>query len=191
MSTVSLRTASLVAGTSLAAMAVLGPLGLLVALPAGAVGLAALVVLVVAVLDIVAAVGLFPVLAGGGTLIAGCSAALRLAYGAIFATAAGSLVAPSDVERFQAIWDAGLFVFGAHLLITGIAVVRGVATPTWIGLLVAVAGLGYLIDAASVALIPAAALTLGQFTFIGEVVLLIWLLGWSGRDRQASTRNPK
>lgn len=185
MSTVSLRSASLLAGTSLAAMAVLGPLGLLVALPAGAVGLAALVVLVVATLDMVAAVALFPVLAEGGTLMAGCSAALRLGYGAIFATAAGSLVAPADVERFKAIWDLGLFVFGAHLLLTGIAVVRGAATPTWIGILVAVAGVGYLVDAASVALMPAKALTLGQFTFIGEVILLIWLLGWAGRKRRA------
>lgn len=187
MSTVSLRTASLIAGASLAAMAVLSPLGLLVALPAGAVGLAALVVLIIAALDMVAAVALFPVLAGGGTLIAGCSAALRLGYGATFATAAGFLVAPADVERFQAIWDLGLFVFGAHLLLTGIAVVRGTATPTWIGILVAVAGLGYLVDATSVALTPASALTLGQFTFIGEVVLLVWLLGWAGRKRGALT----
>lgn len=186
MNTVSLRTASLLAGSALALMAVLGPLGLLVALPAGAFGMAALVVLVVATLDILVAVALFPVLAEGGTLIAGCSAALRLGYGAIFATAAGFLVAPVDIERFQAIWDLGLFVFGAHLIAAGVAVVRGSRTPTWIGALVAVAGLGYLVDAVGVALMPAPALTLGQFTFVGEVVLFVWLLGWGGRERRTS-----
>ncbi|MFT4167204.1 MAG: DUF4386 domain-containing protein [Microlunatus sp.] len=184
MNTVSLRTASLLAGGSLAVMAALGPLALMVALPTGAVGVAALMVVVVATLDIVTAVALFPVLAGGGTLIAGCSAALRLGYGAIFATAAGFLVAPADVVRFQAIWDLGLFVFGAHLLLTGVAVLRGSRMPSWIGALVAIAGLGYLVDAVSVALVPAKPLALGQFTFVGEVVLLIWLLGWGGRERR-------
>lgn len=187
MNTVSIRSASLLAGASLALMAVIAPLGVMVALPAGATGLAAIVVLVVSTLDVVIAVALYPVLLRGGALLAGCASALRLAYGAVFATAAGALVAAPDVERFQAIWDAGLLIFGGHLVLVGIAVVRISHTPTWIGALVLIAGLGYLIDAVSIALNPATSIRIGEFAFVGEVVLLIWLLGWGGRGENART----
>lgn len=43
----------------------------------------------------------------------------RYARGAIFAVAAGSLLAPANVQQFQAAWDASLFVFGVALLLVG------------------------------------------------------------------------
>lgn len=179
---VSIRTASIVAGASLAAMAVLAPLGVMLALPAGHTRLAALIVLLVAALDVVIAVALYPVLRSGGTLMAALSAAMRLAYAPIFAVAAGAL-ALGRVEDFQSIWDAGLLLFGAHLVLTGIAIVRSQTIPTWLGALVLLAGFGYVFDACLVLLNPGATLRLGEFVFIGEVVLFIWLLGWSGRKR--------
>ncbi|BAK36842.1 hypothetical protein MLP_38280 [Microlunatus phosphovorus NM-1] len=181
MSTVSIRTASLLAGVSLALMAVLAPLGLMIALPAGAVGVAATVVLLIAVLDVFVAVGLYPVLLPAGALLAACASGLRLAYAAVFATAAGSLAGPSDVERFEAVWEMGLFVFAGHLLLVGIAGVRADGIPRWVGVLVLAAGLGYLADSVSIAIAPATPLAIGEFAFVGEVVLLVWLLGWSGR----------
>ena len=33
----------------------------------------------------------------------------------------------------------------------------------------------------SVALVPSAPLGLTQVAFVGEVVLLVWLIGWGGR----------
>ena len=183
----SLRTPALVAGISLALMAVLAPLGLLWALPAGAYGAAAIAVLAIAALDVLAGVALYPVLKSGGELLALSAAAMRLAYGAVFAVAAGFLMAPADSERFQVIWDAGLFVFGLHLLLVGLAVVRSPIIPIWIGLLVLIAGAGYAIDSATIALLPASPTMIGQFTFIGEVVLLVWLIGWCGRTRGVRT----
>ena len=182
----STRTAALVAGISLALMAVLAPLGLMVALPAGLTGPAALAVLVVSALDVVIGVALYPILKPGGELIAGVAAALRVAYAAAFAVAASFLLAPADVERFQAIWDAALFLFGLHLLAVGVAAVRAAGIPTWIGVLVLIAGAGYTVDAVSVALAPSAPLSLGQVAFVGEVVLLVWLIGWGGRARRAA-----
>ena len=76
----SLRTSALVAGTSLALMALIAPLGLLIALPAGMTGIAALSVLVIAALDVVAAVALYPVLRPGGELLAQIASATRVAY---------------------------------------------------------------------------------------------------------------
>jgi hypothetical protein len=179
---VSIRTASIVSGVSLAAMAVLAPLGVMIALPAGNTALAALIVLVVAALDVVIAVALYPVLRSGGTLLAAISAAMRLAYAPIFAVAAGTL-ALGRVADFQSIWDAGLLLFGAHLMLAGIAIVRSQTIPSWLGALVLLAGFGYVFDACLVLLNPGATLRLGEFVFIGEVVLFIWLLGWSGRTR--------
>lgn len=177
---VSIRTTSIVSGISLAAMAVIAPLGVMLALPAGHTRLAALMVLLVATLDVVIAVALYPVLRSGGTLLAAIAAAMRLAYAPIFAAAAGAL-AMGNVESFQSTWDAGLLLFGAHLMLAGTAIVRSRNIPTWLGALVLVAGVGYFFDACLVLLVPDATLRLGEFVFIGEVVLFIWLLGWGGR----------
>lgn len=176
----SLRASALVAGISLALMVLLA-LGLVMALPAGASGLAAVLVLLISALDVVAAVALYPVLAPGGQLLARTATAMRVAYGAVFATAAGALLEPVDTARFQTVWDAGLLIFGVHLVLVGIAVVRAPTVPTWIGVLVVVAGLGYALDATLVALNPGSAVSFAQVTFIGEVILLIWLIGWAGR----------
>jgi len=184
----SLRTSALVAGTSLALMAVIAPLGLLVALPAGMTGIAALVVLVIAALDVVAAVALYPVLRPGGELLAKTASATRVAYGAVFVVAAGSLFDPVDTAHFQAVWDAGLLIFGLHLMLVGVAIVRSASIPTWIGILVFIAGAGYAADTAIVALSPGSLLSIAGFTFVGEVVLLVWLLGWGGRAGAASDR---
>lgn len=187
MNTPSLRPAAVTAGLSLAVMAVISPLGLLIALPAGDLGVVALVVQITSALDVVVGVALYPLLAPAGSLLAGCAAAMRVAYAAVFVTAAGSLVGDPDVERFQATWDVGLFLFGLHLLLVGIAMIRGTELPTWIGVLVTIAGAGYFIDAVSAAILPAP-LAIGEVAFVGEVVLLVWLIGWGGRRAKARTR---
>lgn len=185
---ISTRTASLTAGIGLAVMTVLAPLGLMIALPAGLTGVAALTVLAVAGLDVVVGISLRPVLAHAGELLARTASTLRIVYAAVFATAAGSLVGPSpEAAQFQAIWDMGLVIFAAHLVLVGVALVRGRGLPSWLGVLVLVAGLGYLADGITVALLATAGMV-GQFTFVGEIALCIWLLGWSGR--QASVQPP-
>jgi hypothetical protein len=47
------------------------------------------------------------------------------------------------------------------------------------GTLVIVAGLGYLIDGVGTLLVPNYSLTVATYTFIGEPVLMVWLL-WKG-----------
>lgn len=76
-----------------------------------------------------------------------------------------------------------MLLFGAHLVLAGIAIVRSQTIPSWLGAFVLLAGFGYVFDACLVLLVPSATVRLGEFVFIGEVVLFIWLLGWSGRTR--------
>ena len=83
----SARTASLLAGCSLAAMAVLAPIGVMVALPSGETGAAALIMLVVACLDVVIGVALFVALRGRDSLLVAISAGMRIAFAAVLAVA--------------------------------------------------------------------------------------------------------
>lgn len=179
--TASLRASSLIAGASLFLMAILSPLGLLLALPRGHLEIAAMTVLVVSALDVIAAVALFYLFKESEPLLAAIAAAFRIAYGAVFVAGAGFLMEPADEDRFHAFWELGLFLIGLHLLFIGLAVLR--AIPTWIGVLVIVSGIGYTLDAVSQVVRPENPLTLTEFAFVGEVVLLVWCLGWGGRDR--------
>lgn len=174
------RKAAVAAGVALLLMAVLAPLGLLVALPRGATGVGAATVLVVAVLDVVAAVALLRVV-GAGSPLSRLAAALRISYAAVFLVAGAALLAPADVDRFQARWDAGLLVFGVHLVVLGLAFVRARHLPSWVGAVVVVAGLGYVVDALALLLDADLGLSVAAFTFVGEVVLMVWLLARGGR----------
>lgn len=181
------RAAAVVAGAALAAMAVIAPIGMLVALPGGQFALAGIVALAVAILDVVAAVALWAWLRADSPLGAPIAAAPRIAYAAVFAGAAGFLVAPTDPDHFSAVWDAGLFVFGAHLVALGVVAVRAGRLPAWIGVLVVVAGAGYATDTVLALAAPSSSVSIGTVSFVGEVVLIVWLLGWAGRARTTPT----
>lgn len=174
------RRAALIAGGALALMAVLAPIANFGLIPAGQTGAAAALLAAVVVLDVIAALALVPVLREAGRRLAQLAAALRILYAAAFAVAVAQLAVGND-DAFQSIWDTALAVFGVHLLLVATLFLRGRALPSWVGILVAIAGLGYLIDAILAAGNNQAAI--GQFTFVGEVVLLVWLLGWGGRRR--------
>lgn len=124
----------------------------------------------------------------GGELLAQVAVALRLGYAAVFAVAGGHLLGAPDPARFQAIWDAGLLLFGMHLVLTGITLARSLAAPTWIGVLLVVAGLGYMVDGVLVAAAAGVDFSAAEVVFLGEVALLIWLLGWSGRTALRRSR---
>lgn len=177
------RKTALVVGVALAMMTVLGPMAAGAALPAGALGIAALTFTVVAILDVVIALGLYPFLSGAGALLAWTAVVLRITYAAVLVAAAGILVGASDEALFAAIWQLGLFVFGVHLVLVGATAFVGGAIPRWIGVLVGIAGLGYVIDGTLTALAVELGLSVAMATFVGELVLMVWLLGWAGRAR--------
>ncbi|MGO1198405.1 MAG: DUF4386 family protein [Dermabacteraceae bacterium] len=171
------------AGLALAAMAVLAPVGILGALSAGHTGAAAVTVLVIAALDVVAALALAPLLVTGGAMLGQIAVALRVVYAAIFAGAAGNLLGAADVAAFEATWDAALGLFGLHLVLAGIALFRAPHAPAWIGVLVVLAGIGYLADTVVVALGLGLGVELSAILFVGEVALLLWLI-IGGRPRR-------
>jgi len=148
-------------------------------------GIAAFIVVVA--LDVVVAVALFALFAPVSRSVSRLAAAFRIGYAAVFAVAISRLVGvlpvSGDADRtlagtdaFSAIWQAGLVLFGIHLLLIGYLVLRSGSVPKIIGIALAVAGIGYLADAAGTLLIPGYSISIAAVTGIGEVVLMVWLL---------------
>ena len=66
--------------------------------------------------------------------------------------------------------------WGLWVLPLGYLIFKSNFIPKLIGILIIVAGFGYLVDSVALFLLPDLNLDISQFTFIGEVVLLLWLL---------------
>jgi hypothetical protein len=201
----SMRTASLIAGIALLLMTPLAVFANFVAIdalitPGNAAqtagditgsemlfrwGVAAFVL--VAVLDVVVAGALRTLFEPVHRSLSEMAAWFRLAYAAVLLMAAAQLVIaldplndPEQVLRaagaFTTIWHVGLLFFSLHLLLIGYLAYRSGFMPRVIGLLLVIAGLGYLADGLGLLLVPGYALDIAVFTFAGEVVLIFWLL---------------
>lgn len=163
-------------------------------------GIAALIL--TALLDIVVSWALWSFFAPVRRTVAAVSGALRAIYGVVFLGAIAHLAAALDVltsatevtsqvqvealhriETFHLVWDAGLILFGLHLMLLGYLACRAAYAPRLLGWLLAIAGLGYVVDSVVVLFAPGAVPELAVFTFVGEVWLFIWLLA---RGRHAT-----
>ena len=199
-------TAAIIAGLSLLAMAVIaayanfaiimnlevpGDLTTTVANlveSAGQARLAAAGFIIVVILDIIAAWGLYIVLRSVNQSLSLLGGWLRLAYAAILAVAINGLLdalhsGPIDpalagffFESFDSLWQIGLIIFGLHLCVVGYLLWQAEFIHWLFGLLLIIAGLGYMVDGFGTVLIPDYSLDLAVFTFIGEVALIFWLL---------------
>jgi hypothetical protein len=83
------------------------------------------------------------------------------------------------LKAFQSIWDIGLILFGFHLLVLGYLAFKSGYVPKWLGGFLVLAAVGYIVDGFGKILSPVYSLNLAQFTFVGEVLLIFWLL-WKG-----------
>jgi hypothetical protein len=148
-------------------------------------GIASLIL--VAVLDIVVAGALFTLFAPVNRSVSLMAAGFRVAYAAVYLVAIIQLVvalgllgeraqALRAIDAYNTIWHVGLIFFGVHLLLIGYLAYRSGFMAKVFGILLAVAGLGYLADGFVLVLVPGPSISIGQFTFVGEVALIFWLL---------------
>jgi hypothetical protein len=81
---------------------------------------------------------------------------------------------------FRNDWSLGLVLFGIHLALLGYLIYRSGYIPRWLGILLLIDGLGWVIDSVQPYLYPNINLKFIFVTFFGEVFLLLWLLirGW-------------
>jgi hypothetical protein len=91
------------------------------------------------------------------------------------------------LHAFRYQWSMSLVVFGLHLLLVGGLIFRSGYLPKWLGVIVAINGLGWLIYPLQPYLFPNADLGFVFITFFGEVVLMLWLLIMGWRIRQPAS----
>ena len=160
-------------------------------------GVAAL--LIVIMLDVVVAWALYVLLRPVNRTVALLMGWLRLGYAATFAaaltnlldvaqllgTSEGLTIPPeqlhaqvmTSLSSFHSGFEGiALAIFGLHLFALGYLVFKSTNFPRFLGALVAVAGAGYWFDSFGTILVPNYALTVGAYTFLGEVLLIFWLL---------------
>jgi hypothetical protein len=142
---------------------------------------AVLALVLVVALDVLVALALREFFAPVDHALATLAAWFRLVYAAVFLVAVARL-STGEVEGFRDVWDLGLVLFGVHLVLLGYLVHRSANVPSLLGALVGVAGLGYAVDGAGFAT------GLAAFTFVGEVLFMLWLLVKGGN---ASTPNDR
>jgi Domain of unknown function (DUF4386) len=160
-------------------------------------GIAALVVVVI--LDAVVAWALLTFFDPVHRRLALLAAWLRLAYAAVFAVAISHLagvlplltrsgggtslsvdqrnaLALLKIQAFRDTCSVALVFFGAHLVLIGYLAYRSGYVPRPLGVLLVVAGLGYLIDSFVKLLAPGSSVTVSVYTFVGEALFMLWLL---------------
>jgi len=82
----------------------------------------------------------------------------------------------SSIASFHNACDIELAVFGLHLLGVGALVYKSVQFPRFLGVLVVIAGVGYLADTFTRILVPDFTFTFSLFTFVGEALLIVAFL---------------
>lgn len=165
-------------------------------------GIAALAVVVI--LDIVVAWALLRFFEPVHQGLARIAAWLRISYAAIFAVAISQLTgvlpllsnarhltafsigqrraeALTKIHDFNDIWKISLILFGLHLVLIGYLACKSGYVPRVLGILLVIAGGGYLFDSLSGLLAANYSANIAAFTFIGEALFMLWLLA-KGRN---------
>ncbi|GGX75015.1 DUF4386 domain-containing protein [Saccharospirillum salsuginis] len=164
--------------------------------------------LTVAVLDVLVAWALHGIFSREQSQLSLLTAWFRLVYTALLLVATASLIDAQtllqspvqgsphwnlllqhDLNRFFTTFNFGLGVFGCHLVCLGYLMMRARLFPGFLGALIVIAGLGYLADTLGTLMIPQYDLNVASVTFIGEVLLIGWLIwfGWKRPGRGAET----
>lgn len=108
-------------------------------------------------------------------------------FAALYLLGGGNHLAAFDAGQLQALalsfldlHRAGYLIaqvfFGLWLLPLGYLIYRSGFIPRLVGVLLMVACFGYLADVATFFLAPGSGVSISEFTFVGELVLMLWLL---------------
>ena len=162
--------------------------------------------------DIVVAWALYVLLAPVNRALSLLAAVFRLMYTAIALVSAFKLVTvfdlldtPYDLTLFGAVqlhaqvkllldsfrsnWNMALVLFGIHLVLLGWLIYRSGYIPKFLGILLAIDGLAWIINSLGPYLFPSADLRILFIAFFAELIFMIWLLvwGWKLKEPVAQT----
>jgi hypothetical protein len=94
----------------------------------------------------------------------------------VFTTEQLQALASLFLKIYQHGFSVAHIFWGLWLFPLGYLVFKSGFLPKVIGVLLVIAGVGYLVDFTLFFLFPAITVTVSEFTFVGEVLLLFWLL---------------
>lgn len=81
-----------------------------------------------------------------------------------------------SIQAFRSHWYFGLIFFGMHLGLLGYLAIRSKYIPSILGMLLIIAGSGYLLTNLKPFLFPTINLDFAEYTFYGELIFMLWLL---------------
>ncbi len=81
-----------------------------------------------------------------------------------------------SLKAFKNDWYFGIIFFALHLVLLGYLVLKSDYIPRILGVLLIIAGLGYLLNGIKPILLPHINTDFATFTFYGELIFMFWLL---------------
>jgi hypothetical protein len=91
-----------------------------------------------------------------------------------------------SLNAFRSGWYFGILFFGIHLGLLGYLVLKSTYIPNLLGVLLIVAGLGYLINAIKPIAFPNIHLDFAKYTFFGELIFMLWLIIKGSRIKESN-----
>jgi hypothetical protein len=158
--------------------------------------------LFVLVCDVVVAWALYVLFKSVSARLSLLTAWFRVVYAAVLGAALSSLVSIAVLARvpgqlaalgagqfnaqvlalfntYYEVWGLGFIIFGAHLLLLGPLALKSEFVPRYLGVLLTIAGAGYVLEYSIKAVFPDFGVPLSIAGW-GELVFMVWLL-WIGR----------
>jgi Domain of unknown function (DUF4386) len=111
-------------------------------------------------------------------------------YSAVFEPAQLYAQVRLALGAFKNGWYLGILLFGIHLGLLGYLVLRSNYIPRILGGLLTIGGLGYLITTLGPFWFPNVDLDVARFTFIGELMFMVWLIARGSRIREIRSDGP-
>jgi hypothetical protein len=91
-----------------------------------------------------------------------------------------------SLGSFRAGWSMGLVLFGIHLVLLGALIWRAGYMPSVLGIVVLIDGLGWVVHSLQPYLFPDVPVGFLMITSLGELFLMVWLLGWGWRIKDVA-----
>ena len=85
------------------------------------------------------------------------------------------------IGAFNSQFAFSLIIFGVYLILLGWLAYRSGYVPKWVGIAVAIAGAGWLVMESGPYLLPGIDVGFLFVASFGELILLVWLVGWGRR----------
>ena len=80
------------------------------------------------------------------------------------------------LDAFNNTWDIALVAFGIHLIVIGYLIFKTSFIPRILGILLIIAGFGYMTQSLAAFLFPNLDVSIILFTALGELLFTLWLL---------------